>query len=114
MADLINPDPEVFERRKDTRPKKAPGEAPDERDIFEHIRDIQDPEHPYSLEQLNVVQEGLISLDHTTRLCTCATIAGLCDTILQTAVSIASSLKLYAHAGMRPRCLGIRQRKCQI
>ena len=112
MADLINPDPEVFERRKDTRPKKAPGEAPDERDIFEHIRDIQDPEHPYSLEQLNVVQEGLISLDHTTRLCTCATTAGLCDTTLQTAVSVASSLELYARADSRPRCLNSCRPKC--
>ncbi|PIO60391.1 hypothetical protein TELCIR_18111 [Teladorsagia circumcincta] len=29
-------------------------------EIFELIRDINDPEHPYTLEQLNVVQEELI------------------------------------------------------
>ena len=30
---------------------------------LQHIRDIQDPEHPYSLEQLHVVAEDLISID---------------------------------------------------
>jgi hypothetical protein len=35
----------------------------DAAEIFEHIRDITDPEHPYSLEQLNVVEEELISVD---------------------------------------------------
>ena len=29
---------------------------------LQHIRDIQDPEHPYSLEQLNVVAEDLIDV----------------------------------------------------
>lgn len=32
-------------------------------EIFEHIRDITDPEHPYTLEQLNVVEEKLITVD---------------------------------------------------
>ncbi|PAV80327.1 hypothetical protein WR25_08369 [Diploscapter pachys] len=31
-------------------------------EIFDLIRDINDPEHPYSLEQLNVVQEELIQV----------------------------------------------------
>ncbi|CAD6197422.1 unnamed protein product [Caenorhabditis auriculariae] len=31
-------------------------------EIFDLIRDINDPEHPYSLEQLNVVQEELITV----------------------------------------------------
>lgn len=35
----------------------------DASEIFEHIRDITDPEHPYTLEQLNVVEEELISVD---------------------------------------------------
>lgn len=35
----------------------------DAAEIFEHIRDITDPEHPYSLEQLNVVEEELITVD---------------------------------------------------
>lgn len=30
----------------------------DAAEIFDHIRDINDPEHPYTLEQLNVVQVG--------------------------------------------------------
>jgi len=72
MADLINPNPEVFERRPNTRPKKGPGEPLDATDVFEFIRDIQDPEHPYSLEQLNVVQESLVRLDHDERVCMCA------------------------------------------
>jgi hypothetical protein len=32
-------------------------------EVFEHIRDITDPEHPYTLEQLNVVEESLITVD---------------------------------------------------
>ena len=68
MADLINPAPEVH-ARKQSRPQKGPGEALDAGDIFEFIRDIQDPEHPYSLEQLNVVQEDLIELDNNKRHC---------------------------------------------
>ena len=72
MAELINPAPEVHERRASKWQPKAAGEAPDEADIFEFIRDIQDPEHPYSLEQLNVVQEKLIKLDNGKRHCLCA------------------------------------------
>ncbi len=30
---------------------------------MQHVRDITDPEHPYSLEQLNVVSEDLIDVD---------------------------------------------------
>uniref|UniRef100_A0A2P2HXL1 MIP18 family protein CG7949-like n=1 Tax=Hirondellea gigas TaxID=1518452 RepID=A0A2P2HXL1_9CRUS len=35
----------------------------DEREIFDMVRDIQDPEHPLTLEQLNVVSESLCSVD---------------------------------------------------
>lgn len=31
-------------------------------EVFEHLRDITDPEHPYTLEQLNVVSEELIEV----------------------------------------------------
>jgi metal-sulfur cluster biosynthetic enzyme len=68
---LDNPNPEVFERRERQRPVKREGEPLDGGDVFEFIRDIQDPEHPYSLEQLNVVKEELISLDHDRKICTC-------------------------------------------
>uniref|UniRef100_A0A915LI98 MIP18 family-like domain-containing protein n=1 Tax=Meloidogyne javanica TaxID=6303 RepID=A0A915LI98_MELJA len=32
----------------------------DAQEVFDYIKDISDPEHPYTLEQLNVVQEELI------------------------------------------------------
>lgn len=35
----------------------------DAAEVFDHIRDITDPEHPYSLEQLNVVEEQLVLVD---------------------------------------------------
>ncbi|EJW85347.1 hypothetical protein WUBG_03744 [Wuchereria bancrofti] len=35
----------------------------DAQEIFDYIRDINDPEHPLTLEQLNVVQEELIMVD---------------------------------------------------
>ena len=35
----------------------------DVREIFDLIRDINDPEHPLTLEQLNVVTEDQISVD---------------------------------------------------
>jgi metal-sulfur cluster biosynthetic enzyme len=35
----------------------------DAREVFDYIRDINDPEHPYTLEQLNVVDEDLIKVD---------------------------------------------------
>lgn len=34
----------------------------DAEEVFEYIRDITDPEHPYTLEQLNVVQEDHIKV----------------------------------------------------
>jgi len=38
-------------------------DAFDAREVFDLIRDIRDPEHPMSLEELGVVQEGLIEVD---------------------------------------------------
>lgn len=35
----------------------------DAQEVFEHVRDVTDPEHPYTLEQLNVVSEDLIDVD---------------------------------------------------
>ena len=40
-----------------------PREPIDSLEVFEHVRDITDPEHPYTLEQLNVVEERLIDVD---------------------------------------------------
>lgn len=40
-------------------------DAVDSREIFDLIRDIRDPEHPLTLEELNVVREDQISIDHS-------------------------------------------------
>eukprot|EP00002_Diphylleia_rotans_P006095 TRINITY_DN1540_c0_g1_i1.p1 TRINITY_DN1540_c0_g1~~TRINITY_DN1540_c0_g1_i1.p1 ORF type:complete len:182 (+),score=38.15 TRINITY_DN1540_c0_g1_i1:49-594(+) len=56
-------------------------------EIFEYIRDIKDPEHPYSLEQLNVVRTELIAIEGkdlcvqftpTVPHCSMSTLIGLC------------------------------------
>ncbi|KAJ9574439.1 hypothetical protein L9F63_025916, partial [Diploptera punctata] len=36
----------------------------DAREIFDMIRDINDPEHPLTLEELNVVEQSLIEVDN--------------------------------------------------
>ncbi|KAL8104078.1 hypothetical protein AgCh_028343 [Apium graveolens] len=58
-------------------------------EIFDHIRDIKDPEHPYSLEDLKVITEDAIEVDDkrsyvrvtftpTVEHCSMATVIGLC------------------------------------
>jgi len=37
----------------------------DAREIFDLLRTVKDPEHPHSLEELNVVQENLITCNDT-------------------------------------------------
>lgn len=57
--------------------------------VPQHIRDITDPEHPYTLEQLSVVSEEAIEVDDaagtvqvqftpTVEHCSMATLIGLC------------------------------------
>lgn len=43
----------------------------DAREVFDYLRDIMDPEHPYTLEQLNVVQEELIEVSSLSFLLFC-------------------------------------------
>nr|ACG38552.1 hypothetical protein [Zea mays] len=92
---LINANPIIHEK-KERRIRQAPettdenaAESIDQLEIFDHIRDIKDPEHPYSLEQLNVVTEDSIELNDesnhvrviftpTVEHCSMATIIGLC------------------------------------
>uniref|UniRef100_A0ACD5T764 Uncharacterized protein n=1 Tax=Avena sativa TaxID=4498 RepID=A0ACD5T764_AVESA len=92
---LINANPVVHER-KERRTRQAPEstdetavELIDQLEIFEHIRDIKDPEHPYSLEELNVVTEDSIEISNglshvrvtftpTVEHCSMATLIGLC------------------------------------
>lgn len=58
-------------------------------EIYELIRSINDPEHPYTLEQLNIIQHELIKVDNeknhifiqftpTITNCSMATLIGLC------------------------------------
>ncbi|KAL0043407.1 hypothetical protein WJX79_003739 [Trebouxia sp. C0005] len=96
MENLINPSPVLHERKSTHRNKvrivssnESEREPIDTLEIFEHIRDITDPEHPYSLEQLNVVEEDLITVNDdsghvkvqftpTVQHCSMATLIGLC------------------------------------
>jgi len=76
QADLINPSPVVHRKRatagsrgvRATTQRAAEGDegardAFDAEEIFEHIKDINDPEHPYSLEQLDVVSVNHVTVD---------------------------------------------------
>lgn len=58
-------------------------------EVFEFLRNINDPEHPLTLEQLNVVSQDLITLDDENNFlevqftptiphCSMATLIGLC------------------------------------
>ncbi|KAM0885322.1 hypothetical protein ACQ4PT_030406 [Festuca glaucescens] len=95
VMELINANPVVHER-KERRTRQAPEstdetavELIDQLEIFEHIRDIKDPEHPYSLEELNVVTEDSVEISNelshvrvtftpTVEHCSMATLIGLC------------------------------------
>ncbi|XP_042049450.1 protein AE7-like [Salvia splendens] len=95
VSGLINANPVVYER-KERQTRSAPGdvdeyavEAIDQLEIFEHIRDVKDPEYPYSLEQLKVITEDAIEVDDkrsyvrvtftpTVEHCSMATVIGLC------------------------------------
>eukprot|EP01103_Thecamoeba_quadrilineata_P000655 TRINITY_DN10567_c0_g1_i1.p1 TRINITY_DN10567_c0_g1~~TRINITY_DN10567_c0_g1_i1.p1 ORF type:complete len:191 (+),score=34.24 TRINITY_DN10567_c0_g1_i1:71-643(+) len=64
--ELINPSPVVYF----TKPRsKDPPLVPDvshkfnASDIFDVIRDIKDPEHPFTLEQLNIVNKHLVKVE---------------------------------------------------
>uniref|UniRef100_A0A6M2CV80 Protein ovary overexpressed n=1 Tax=Rhipicephalus microplus TaxID=6941 RepID=A0A6M2CV80_RHIMP len=67
-GDLDNTNPSTYGKAKD-RVRTAEElneeiEDPiDSREIFDHIRSINDPEHPLTLEELNVVDEKNITVD---------------------------------------------------
>ncbi|XP_011626917.1 protein AE7 [Amborella trichopoda] len=95
VSGLINANPVVYEK-KERRVRSQPAdkdeyavEPIDQQEIFDHVRDIKDPEHPYSLEELKVVSEDAIELDDehnyvritftpTVEHCSMATVIGLC------------------------------------
>lgn len=70
---LINPSPVVHRKRSGGSTSKVHTRVKaefdddmhdlfDAQEIFEHIKDINDPEHPYSLEQLDVVSEARVQV----------------------------------------------------
>uniref|UniRef100_A0A7N0VFD3 MIP18 family-like domain-containing protein n=1 Tax=Kalanchoe fedtschenkoi TaxID=63787 RepID=A0A7N0VFD3_KALFE len=66
---LINPNPVVYEK-KERRSRieqvnldEYSVEPIDQLEVFDHIKDIRDPEHPLSLEELKVVTEDAIEVD---------------------------------------------------
>ncbi|XP_069724268.1 cytosolic iron-sulfur assembly component 2B isoform X3 [Phaenicophaeus curvirostris] len=88
-APLENANPLVY-RRSGERPVTAREEddeladAIDDREIFDLIRSINDPEHPLTLEELNVVEqvndaESTVAVEFTPTIphCSMATLIGL-------------------------------------
>ncbi|XP_019176144.1 PREDICTED: protein AE7-like isoform X2 [Ipomoea nil] len=95
VSELINANPIVYEKKE--RRVRIPAadvneyavEPIDQLEIFDHLRDIKDPEHPYSLEELKVISEDAVEVDDkrsyvrvtftpTVEHCSMATIIGLC------------------------------------
>ncbi|KAJ8922141.1 hypothetical protein NQ315_004076, partial [Exocentrus adspersus] len=68
VNELENQNPNVFHKSAE-RPSTLSEEDDsvadefDSREVFDLIRDINDPEHPLTLEELHVVQEELISVN---------------------------------------------------
>ncbi|XP_019420982.1 PREDICTED: protein AE7-like [Lupinus angustifolius] len=96
MSGLINANPTIYEK-KERRVRTTPlfsdqddaVEPIDQLEVFDHLRDIKDPEHPYSLEELKVITEEAVEVDDkksyvrvtftpTVEHCSMATIIGLC------------------------------------
>lgn len=95
MTDLINANPIVHKVEKETWVGTLDFDDEDSREpftpdeIFEMIRNLNDPEHPLTLQQLNVVSEENIKvLDDENKIeifftptiphCSMATLIGLC------------------------------------
>ncbi|KAI3451704.1 hypothetical protein Pfo_008369 [Paulownia fortunei] len=91
---LINANPVVHAKKERVARTDDPhaDDAVDPLDIYDilfYVRDIRDPEHPYSLEQLSVLSEESITVDEklgrilitftpTIQHCSMATVIGLC------------------------------------
>ncbi|AEE34780.1 MIP18 family protein (DUF59) [Arabidopsis thaliana] len=95
VSGLINENPIIYpkkERRLRTDTSITDELTPepiDQLEIFDHIRDIKDPEHPNTLEDLRVVTEDSVEVDDensyvrvtftpTVEHCSMATVIGLC------------------------------------
>ncbi|KAK6125518.1 hypothetical protein DH2020_040752 [Rehmannia glutinosa] len=90
---LINANPVVHAKKERIARTDDPhaDDAVDPLEIYDilYVRDIRDPEHPYSLEQLSVLSEESITVDEklgrilitftpTIQHCSMATVIGLC------------------------------------
>lgn len=69
VATKQNENPTIYRREKVAQKYESPADIDehtrdefDSQEVFELIRDIQDPEHPLTLEQLNVVQSSNITV----------------------------------------------------
>lgn len=72
---LDNEAPQIFNRTKARELKESDfddniEDPVDSREIFDLIKDIKDPEHPLTLEELNVVREEQIRVDHENKVVT--------------------------------------------
>jgi metal-sulfur cluster biosynthetic enzyme len=84
------PHPRRNDKRTNQQQNQSSTSEPiDASEIFEMIRNIQDPEHPHTLEELGVVSESQITIDPVTHCidvrftptiphCSMATLIGLC------------------------------------
>eukprot|EP00455_Lapot_gusevi_P001689 TRINITY_DN10644_c0_g1_i1.p1 TRINITY_DN10644_c0_g1~~TRINITY_DN10644_c0_g1_i1.p1 ORF type:complete len:160 (-),score=40.79 TRINITY_DN10644_c0_g1_i1:188-667(-) len=78
MSELINPNPVVYNVADIKREARNPQDETDEDvvdefdnfEIFDLLRNINDPEHPLTLEQLNVAQLKHITVDNQNSLIT--------------------------------------------
>ncbi|KAH7673667.1 Fe-S cluster assembly (FSCA) domain-like protein [Dioscorea alata] len=75
---LINANPIVHAKKERVARSDDPHSDVDALDVFDFVRDIRDPEHPYSLEQLSVLSEDSISVDEKLGRIFMATVIGLC------------------------------------
>jgi len=71
---LDNSNPKVFFKSKDRETTSADEDDRlvdeiDAREVFDLIRGIRDPEHPFTLEQLNVVSEDKCEVDLERNIC---------------------------------------------
>ncbi|XP_072157568.1 MIP18 family protein galla-2 [Bemisia tabaci] len=90
---IENLNPKLFQKseRREVTPEDEDDAVEDQfdaREIFDLIRSINDPEHPFSLEELDVVKQSLINVDNEKGLveiqftptiphCSMATLIGL-------------------------------------
>jgi hypothetical protein len=65
LLGLINANPVVQAKKEGLvrREDQYRDDGVDPLEIYEYVRDIRDPEHPYTLEQLRVVSEESVTVD---------------------------------------------------